>query len=129
MEIQNTERGRNVNQDILPNILKKFDVCISPISVYELFYGRFYSGKLKPVEDVLEMLIPMGWTQDDSRKAAHIHATISKAGETLSVKDVLIAGLCCSRRIPIVTRNIAHFKRIKELKIIDGTNFIEKHGR
>jgi len=122
-------RGSNVNQDILPNILKEFDVYISPISVYELFYGGFYSGKLESVEDVLDMLIPMGWTQDDSRKAAHIHVTISKAGEKLSVKDILIAGVCCSKGVPIVTRNIAHFKRIKELKVIDGTNFLEKQGQ
>lgn len=49
-------RGRNKNQDILPAVIKKHEVYISPVSVYELYYGGYYSGKLKPVDDVLTMM-------------------------------------------------------------------------
>ncbi|MEW6419971.1 MAG: type II toxin-antitoxin system VapC family toxin [Nitrospirota bacterium] len=118
-------RGRNENQDILPNLIAKHDVYISPVSVYELYYGGYYSGRVKPVEDVLAMMTPFDWTTEDSKKAAQIHVTLSKAGETLSVKDVLIAGLCVSRAVPLVTRNILHFKRIKGLKVIDGVEYLK----
>ena len=117
-------RGKNKNQDILPNLLKKHEVCISPISVYELYFGGYYSGKLKPVEDVLSTLTPIEWGQEDSRNAAQIHVQLSKSGQTLHVKDILIAGPCISRSIPLITRNILHFKRIKGLKVIDGTKFL-----
>jgi len=49
-------RGKNQNQDILPNLIAKHDVYISPVSVYELYYGGYYSGRVKPVEDVLAMM-------------------------------------------------------------------------
>lgn len=118
-------RGRNKNQDILPAIIKKHEVYLSPVSVYELYYGGYYSGKLKPVDDVLTMLLPFDWTVEDSKKAAHLHALLSKAGETLNVKDVLIAGQCISRSVPLITRNVAHFKRINGLKVVDGTTYLE----
>ena len=41
---------------LIAAIIEKYDVHISPISVYELYYGGYYSGKLKPVEDVLAMM-------------------------------------------------------------------------
>jgi predicted nucleic acid-binding protein len=115
----------NENQDILPNLIAKHEVYISPVSVYELYYGGYYSGRVKPVEDVLAMMLSFDWATEDSKKAAQIHATLSRAGETLSVKDVLIAGLCVSRAVPLVTRNISHFKRIKGLKVIDGAEYLK----
>lgn len=117
-------RGRNENQEILPILIGKYEVFISPVSIYELYYGGYYSGKLKPVEDVLAKLIPIDRTPEDSKKAAQIHVTLSRSGETLNVKDVLIAGPCLSRSIPLITRNISHFRKIKGLKVIDGTKFL-----
>lgn len=117
-------RGKHENQKILPAIIEKYDVHISPISVYELYYGGYYSGKLKPVEDVLAMMNTFDWTLEDSKKSAQLHTSLSKAGEALSVKDVLIAGLCLSRSVPLITRNVEHFKRIKGLKVIDGTKYL-----
>ena len=117
-------RGKHENQKILPAIIEKYNVHISPISVYELYYGGYYSGKLKPVEDVLAMMNTFDWTLEDSKKSAQLHASLSKAGEALSVKDVLIGGLCLSRSVPLITRNVEHFKRIKGLKVIDGTKYL-----
>ena len=70
------------------------------------------------------MITSYDWTTEDSKKSAQIHAILSKVGETLNVKDVLIAGLCLSRDVPLVTRNVSHFDRIKGLKVIDGTKYI-----
>ncbi len=118
-------RGMNENQDILPILIAKYDVNISPVSVYELYYGGYYSGRVKPIEDVLTMMTPFDWTIEDSKKAAQIHAVLSKTGETLSVKDILVAGLCVSRSIPLITRNVSHFSKIKGLKTIDGIKYLK----
>lgn len=121
-------RGRNENQEILPTLIRKYEVYISQVSIYELYYGGYYSGKLKPVEDVLAMLIPFDWTPEDSKKAAQSHVTLSKAGKTLNIKDIFVAGPCLTRGIPIITRNINHFKKIKGLKVIDGTKFLKSNN-
>jgi len=105
-------------------LIEKYYVYISPISVYELYYGGFYSGKVKSVEDVLSMMTPFDWSVEDSKRAAQLHASLSKSGETLSVKDVLIAGPCIARNVPLVTRNVSHFRRIKGLKVINSTKYL-----
>jgi predicted nucleic acid-binding protein len=75
-------------------------------------YGGYYSGRVKPVEDVLAMLVPLDWTVEDSKKAAQIHATLTKTGKNLNVKDVLIAGPCIARSIPLIT--------LSALSLIEG---------
>lgn len=118
-------RGRNKNQEILPELIAKHNVYISPVSIYELYYGGYYSGKVTPVDDVLAMITPFDWTAEDSRKAAQIHAALSKSGETLTIKDVFIAGLCLSRTVPLVTRNVSHFNKVRGLEVIDGTKYLK----
>jgi len=118
-------RGKHENQNILPMLIEKYYVYISPISVYELYYGGFYSGKVKSVEDVLSMMTPFDWSVEDSKRAAQLHASLPKSGETLSVKDVLVAGPCIAKNVPLVTRNVSHFRRIKGLKVIDGTKYLK----
>ena len=117
-------RGKGQLQHILPNLLSRYKISIAPISIYELYYGGYYSGKLKPVEDVLSVMSPMDWTLEDSKKAAQIHVALSKSGETLSVKDILIAAPCIVRSIPIVSRNILHFRRVPGLDLIDGARYV-----
>jgi tRNA(fMet)-specific endonuclease VapC len=121
-------RGRNENQEILPALIGKYEVYISPVSIYELYYGGYYSGKLKPVEDVLAILIPFDWTPEDSKKSAQIHVTLTKAGKTSNIKDILVAGPCLTRNIPLITRNILHFRKIKGLKVIEGTTFLKNNS-
>ncbi len=73
------------------------------------------------------MLIPFDWTPEDSKKAAQIHVTLSKTGKTLNIKDILVAGPCLTRAVPLITRNSFHFGKIKGLKVIDGTKFVKKN--
>lgn len=54
-----------------------------------------------------------------------LYVALSKAGETSGVKDFLIAGLCISRSVPLITRNTSHFSRIKGLKVIDGAKYLK----
>jgi tRNA(fMet)-specific endonuclease VapC len=53
------------------------------------------------------------------RKSAEIHAKLSKTGDSLDIKDILVAGTCIYFNLPLLTRNIKHFRRIKELSLVD----------
>lgn len=60
------------------------------------------------------------------RKAALAAATWfidnRRIGRTLEFRDVQIAGIAISRRIPVATRNVAHFEGLA-VKIIDPWSF------
>ncbi len=43
---------------------------------------------------------------------------VQKSGMDIGVKDSFIAGICESHNMPLLTRNINHFKRIPSIKLI-----------
>ena len=54
-----------------------------------------------------------------SEEASSIFADLRKIGKILGIKDVLIAGICRSNKLDLITKNVKHFKRIKDLEIIE----------
>ena len=112
-------RGKTRFQDVLPSVIEKYDCYIAPISAYELYYGGYYSGRLNKVEDVLDLFGMLDCPRASIRKLAEIHAKLSKTGNSLDVKDILVAGTCIYFKLPLLTRNIKHFRRIKELSLVD----------
>ncbi len=50
---------------------------------------------------------------------------LSMVGDSLDLKDILVAGTCVYFNLPPFTRNVKHFYRIKELESID-TNLLLK---
>ncbi|KAF5413755.1 MAG: hypothetical protein C5S49_07810 [Candidatus Methanogaster sp.] len=112
-------RGKTRFQNILPSAIKEYDCYITPISVYELYYGGYYSERVDKVDDVLDLLRPLDCPRLSIRKSAEIHAKLSMIGESLDIKDILVAGTCIYFNIPLLTRNIKHFHRIKELSLVD----------
>lgn len=39
-------RGKNRFQEVLPSAIEKYNCYIAPISVYELYYGGYYSERV-----------------------------------------------------------------------------------
>lgn len=70
-------------------------------------------------EDVLNLFGILDCPRASIRKSAEIHAKLSKTGNSLDIKDILVAGTCIYFNLQLLTRNIKHFRRIKELSLID----------
>ncbi|PXF60532.1 MAG: hypothetical protein C4B59_09100 [Candidatus Methanogaster sp.] len=112
-------RGKTQFQDVLPSAIEKYDCYIAPISAYELYYGGYYSGRADKVDDVLNLFGILDCPRASIRKSAEIHVRLSKTGNSLDIKDILVAGTCIYFNLPLLTRNIKHFCRIKELSLVD----------
>jgi len=108
-------RGKTRFQEVLPSAIEKYDCYIAPISAYELYCGGYHSGRIDKVEDVLNLFGMLDCPRASIRKSAEIHAKLSKTGNSLDVKDILVAGTCIYFNLPLLTRNIKHFRRIQEL--------------
>jgi len=112
-------RGKTRFQDVLPSAIEKYDCYIAPISAYELYYGGYYSGRVDKVDDVLNLFGILDCPRASIRKSAEIHVRLSKTGNSLDIKDILVAGTCIYFNTPLLTRNVEHFRRIKELLLVD----------
>ncbi len=95
-------------------------ICITGLTVYELYKGVFSIGEKRREQDVKEFIENVEILQldeDIERKAGEIYADLRKKGELISDADILIAAIVLANDSVLVTNNTDHFKRIKNLKI------------
>ena len=91
---------------------------ISDITLAELYFGAFKSGREKHFNDVSEISklfekYPIQYT----RKYGEIRWKLEKQGLRISDMDIFIAATALEEDIILVTGNVKHFERIPGLKI------------
>ena len=91
---------------------------ISDITLAELYFGAFKSGKEKHFNDVSEISklfkkFPIQYT----RKYGEIRWELEKQGLRIGDMDTFIAATALEEDVILVTGNVRHFKRIPGLKI------------
>ena len=91
------------------------------INAFELFFGANKSQRknenVNKTSKLLERLAVFSLDCSSSRKAAEISATLVAKGETIDFRDAMIAAISIENNLTLVTRNNAHFKRIKDLNL------------
>ena len=91
---------------------------ISDITLAELYFGAFKSGKEKHFNDVSEISklferFPIQYT----RKYGEIRWELEKQGFRIGDMDMFIAATALEENLVLVTGNVKHFKRIPGLEI------------
>ncbi len=75
------------------------------------------SENLKETIRLLDRLNVLPLDFSSSKRAAEISAKLGAAGEPIDYRDALIAAIALENDLTLVTRNKAHFSRIKGLKL------------
>ena len=91
---------------------------ISDITLAELYFGAFKSGKNNHFNDVSEISklfehYPIQYT----RKYGEIRWSLEKQGLRIGDMDIFIAATALEEGATLVTGNVKHFERIQGLKI------------
>ena len=98
--------------------------ALSVVSVYEYLFGvhfRYLRDKTLPgrlssaAKDLARFeIIPL--TQDVVELSANLHAELARAGRLIGINDLYIAATALRFDMKVVTRNVAHFGRVKGLR-------------
>jgi len=93
-------------------------IYISEVTLYEFIRG------CKNIEEAKTLLesafIVIFHDNDVLKKASEIWTTLKQSGELIDDRDVLIASVAITKNLPLLTRNIKHFKRLERfgLKLV-----------
>ena len=68
----------------------------------------------------LEGILP--FTENASKIAGKIMSKLRREQKSLEIRDLFIGAIRIENNVPLITRNISHFERLKNLKIVEGTN-------
>lgn len=92
------------------------------INAFEMYEGAMLHAKkddaMRKVRLLLSSLEILGFVPDVSEIAAGIFAELKKSGTMIDIEDIFISAIAAFNGERVVTRNTAHFGRIKGIKVV-----------
>jgi len=115
-------RGREPGKSAFAKWRKKAEVLITSITAFELLLGANLSSKREEriieVESLLNQHEILAFDRDSANEAAKKGSELRVEGAVVEIRDLLNASICLSRKIPILTKNKAHYERITILRVL-----------
>lgn len=120
-------KKKPVSSEVFKRLIKNHTVYFSSISVFELFVGIKEEEKRKTIkENLLGLVKILPFDSECAQIAAVIERELREKGQVIGPKDTMIAAKSLAKKVPIVTSNIRHFKRIENLDLYGTKELLEK---
>ena len=106
-------------QKLLELERKNERLFVTPISASELFYGAFKSknqAELDTTEGILQLVDFLPFDFVSARYCGLVLASLDKEGK-IGDLDSLTGAICARHSQTLITRNLKHFSKVKNLKI------------
>jgi tRNA(fMet)-specific endonuclease VapC len=101
-------------------------ICVSVISLFELWYGAEKSARFAANAERLAAFMAqfeaLSFDEEDSRAAGKIRAALERSGKPIGAYDVLIAGQAIRHAALLVTANAREFARVAGLRCEDWSS-------
>jgi len=110
-------RGREPARSRIALEISGGGLSTTAISAFELLAGARSSAERAKVEALLAPLEVLPLDEAASREAAAVHRDLAERGKPIGNADCLIAGTCLAHNAVLLTRNRAHFERVRELRL------------
>lgn len=99
--------------------VRKGSLGTTAITVFDLMSGVRSEEQKSKVSALLRALSVIAFDQLAAENSAAIRLELEQRGEPIGMADYLIAGLCASKSISLLTRNRKHFERVPSLELVD----------
>lgn len=115
-------RGREPGRSAFAAWRARAEVFVTSITAFELLLGANLSSRREErtveVESLLDQHNTLPFTRESAREAAEKGAELRVKGATVEIRDLLNASMCLSKGIPILTKNKAHYERIRGIRVL-----------
>ena len=101
----------------IEQLIEQDRLALTSITVFELYAGIIGKKRIKQIDDLITILPVFPLEAQHARTAVKIYNELKKTGNLIGNQDILIAGICITHDVPIITRNTAHFSRISQLRL------------
>jgi len=110
-------RKRDPGFNLFVKIIKEFEPCITAITAYELYLGHMKMKRKDRIDDFIDQFAILPFDLKASEVSADIESSLDRKGKGIGIPDTLIAGICISNNIPLLTTNTLHFSRVNGLNL------------
>jgi len=109
---------------------EKISAYTTTVNSFEIWLGAFLAPKreelIKETEEFLSQLEILDFNYEASVEASRSMVTLRKQGQTIEIRDLFVSSISKVSGMPLVTRNIKHYKRIPRLMVLTPEETIKK---
>lgn len=91
---------------------------ITAVTAFELALGRSYGRDPAPADALLAAPCLL-LTQTAALRAGALLRELRAIGAGIEIRDAMQAGICLEVGAPLVTRNVRHFARVPDLRVVE----------
>ena len=99
-------------------LFRDYDLCISTISVFELYNGASDDKKQNDINAICKSIEVVDFNLDISKAASEIYRHLRKVNKLIEFRDILIGATAIEQQIKIATNNKKHFERIPNIDLM-----------
>jgi tRNA(fMet)-specific endonuclease VapC len=107
-------------------LISQEEAALTSISVFELYAGIEGKRRLGQIETFIRDLTILPLDVIEAALAGKIYTQLKSKGQLIGTHDILIAAVCLANGLPLYTKNVIHFSKIKDIQILT-TEEILKH--
>lgn len=100
------------------------------VNSFEIWLGTFLAPKpeefFKETEEFLSQLKILNFDYEASVEASRTMGTLRKQGQTIEIRDLFVGSTSKVSGMPLITRNVKHYRRIPRLMVLTPEETIEK---
>ena len=98
------------------------EICITPIIASELYEGCYKSARVEKalvlVEDFISNTTFLDFNIKSCKLYGQIYKFLQSKGRITEEKDLMIASICITHNVTLITKNKKHFQNIPGLKVM-----------
>ena len=110
---------------------RKVSVCTTSVNTFEIWLGAHLAPKpmelIEETKDFLDQLEVVNFDYETSVEAGRVMASLRKSGQVIEIRDLFVGCVCKVSDMPLITRNLKHYKRIHGLKVLTPKQIVRKH--
>lgn len=110
--------GVQPGADVLARLLVDREVVVSAVSVFEIRAGITGKKRMRQVDELLSIVPIIDFDQTQAKKAAEFFTRLKKRGSLVGNQDLFLAAAASCAGVPVLTRNVAHFERIRDVDVV-----------
>ncbi len=105
-------RSQNRKVSTFVKLFKEKELCISTISIFELYNGATTESKKQDIETLCGEIEIIDFDSNIAKTASIIYRDLRSKNKLIEFRDILISATALQNELPVATLNIKHFERI-----------------
>lgn len=99
-------------------LLESGRLAVTAVTVFELACGVATEGQRRDLEHLLAAVSALPLDSAAALRSAAVYRELREKGQLIGALDLLVAGTCLARSLPLLSRNLAEFGRVAGLAVM-----------